>query len=560
MPSHPARRILSLWFPRLGAERLVRAGAGSADTPFATVAEVGNTRVLASLTAAASAAGLARGQPLRDAFALCPGLVTRPADPAREAAFLSALRRWAGRFSPWVAEEAPDGLVIDLTGCAHLWGGEAALVAEVMGDCADLGLTVCPGLADTLGAAWALARYAGQGVAPARSGDAIDQEAHATRSRAAKRHRWERGGTPLRGGVSAAAGRICPPGGTGAALAPLPIAALRVDEATVAALAQVGLRRVGDLTGMPRAALARRYGLHLIRQLDRATGAEPEPVAPAEAERPFAVRMAFPEPIGLMDDLLAALDRLLPALGERLQARGRGARTVEVQAGRVDGETAVVRVGLAQATADPARVRPLLAMKLDGLDAGFGFDRLRLVAVLTEPVHARQLAGQVAATDAALARAAAGPGLDDLIGRLGARVGLEAITRMHPADSHIPEKGFAVLAAAWSDPAPVPWPWPPRPRPLLLWRPEPVAAPDAVGGGDAPPQPALFRWRGRDHRAVAWEGPERLAPEWWLDDPDWRSGVRDYWQVTVATGERLWLFHAHGGERSGGWFCQGVFA
>jgi len=558
MPPQPVRRILSLWFPRLGAERLVRVGAGPADAPFATVAEAGNTRLLASLNAAASAAGLARGQPLRDAFALCPALATHPADSAREAAFLSALRRWAGRFSPWVAEEAPDGLVIDLTGCAHLWGGEVALVAEVMGDCADLGLTVCPGLADTLGAAWALARYAGQGVAPARSGDAIDQEAHATRSRAAKRHRWERGGTPLHGAVAAQtarqAGRICPPGQTRTALAPLPVAALRVDDGTVAALAQVGLRHVGDLMGMPRAALARRYGLDLIRQMDRATGAEPEPVAPAEAERPFAVRMAFPEPIGLMDDLLAALDRLLPALGDRLRARGRGARTVEVQAGRVDGATAVVRVGLAQATADPARIRPLLAMKLDGLDAGFGFDRLRLVAVLTEPVHVRQLAGQLAATDAALARAAAGPGLDDLIGRLGARVGLEAITRLHPADSHIPEKGFTVLAAAWSDTAPAPWPRPPRPRPLLHWRPEPVGAPDT------PAQPGAFRWRGRDHRAVVWEGPERLAPEWWLDDPDWRSGVRDYWRVTIATGERLWLFYAHGGERSGGWFCHGAFA
>jgi protein ImuB len=364
---------------------------------------------------------------------------------------------------------------------------------------------------------------------------------------------------PLRGGVVAEAGRLCPPGETRAALAPLPIAALRVDEATVAALAQVGLRRVGDLMGMPRAGLARRYGLGLIRQLDRATGAEPEPVAPAEAERPFAVRMSFPEPIGRLDDVLAALDRLLPALGDRLRARGRGARTVEVQAGRVDGATAVVRVGLAQATADPARIRPLLAMKLDGVDAGFGFDRLRVLAVLTEPVHARQLAGQIAATEAALARAAAGPGLEDLIGRLGARVGLEAITRLHPADSHIPEKGFTVLAAAWSDAAPSPWPHPPRPRPLLIWRPELVGAPDT------PARPGAFRWRGRDHRATGWEGPERLAPEWWLDDPDWRTGVRDYWQVTIATGERLWLFYAHGAGqsghgRSGGWFCQGAFA
>jgi protein ImuB len=190
----PHRRILSLWFPRLAAERALRLDRGRRDGPFAIVAERGNMQVLVSLSAEAEAQGLTPGQPLRDAQAICPALVTRPANPVAEAAFLTALRRWAGKFSPWVAEEPPAALVVDLTGCAHLFGGRPALLDQIGADCADLGLTVHCGIADTLGAAWALARYAGQPVPVARSGDAIDQEAWATRSRAVKRRNWEKGG------------------------------------------------------------------------------------------------------------------------------------------------------------------------------------------------------------------------------------------------------------------------------------------------------------------------------------------------------------------------------
>ena len=191
----PQRRILSLWFPRLAAERCLRLDRGLPAGPFAVAGEERNAQVLVSLSAEAEAAGLVRGQPLRDARAMCPELQTRLANPRLDAAFLTALRRWAGKFSPWVAEEPPEALVIDLTGCAHLFGGEAALMQTVTQDCADLGLTVRAGIADTVGAAWALARFAGAGQGDGgRTGDDIMQEARATRSRAARRRHWERGG------------------------------------------------------------------------------------------------------------------------------------------------------------------------------------------------------------------------------------------------------------------------------------------------------------------------------------------------------------------------------
>ncbi|WP_439136474.1 Y-family DNA polymerase [Roseicyclus sp.] len=552
------RRILSLWFPRLAAEDMLRATPALAETPLAVVEMQGNLRQITSLNLAASARGLSRGQALAEALTLCPDLVTRPADPDRAAQVLAALRRWAGRFSPWVAEEGTDALLIDLTGCAHLFGGEAALFEQIHHDCADLGLSLCAGIADTPGAAWALARYAGGGGTTAsRNGDAIDQEARATRSRAQRRH-WVKGGpapqprSAAQGGI----GRISPPGGLRQSLATLPIAALRVPPATAEGLARLGLRRIGDLWGMPRAGLARRFGQEVVRRLDQALGVEPEPISPAGAPLHFAARLSLPEPIGLEGDILAGLDRLLPVLCDKLRAKGRGARRLRLEMIRAEGGSERIEIGLARPTDRPDSLRALFALKLGGVEAGFGFDVLRLVATVSEPLHAHEHKGgwAVAAEAQLKAQAARAPGqaLDDLVARIGARVGLERITREHPADSHIPEKTSSTQAAAYSQPASE-WPAAKRPRPLTLFRPEPVTAPDM------PEPPPQFRWRGRIFETRVAHGPERIAPEWWLDDPQWRSGVRDYWRVTTVQGPRIWLFYAHGGSISGGWFAQGDF-
>ncbi len=550
------RRILSLWFPRLAAERQLRVRRTVLPGPFAVVGDQNGAQVLTSLNDAAQVAGLRQGQPLRDATAMCPGVVTVPADPVGDAGFLTALRRWAGKFSPWVAEEPPESLVIDLTGCAHLFGGEAALLAEVEADCAGLGLSLRAGIADTRGAAWALARYAGQVVEPARNGDAIDQEARATRSRAVKRRGWERGGDAPRmpDGPPLPQGVIAAPGQARAAIARLPLAALRLAPDVVDGLNRLGIRQVDEMLALPRAGLSRRFGMQALRRLDQALGLDPEPVAPAGAPLHFAVRISFPDPIGLQSDIEAGLDRLLPVLCARLVSKGRGARRVQLQAFRSDGRVVGIEVGLARPAATPDRIRPLLLLKLDQIDPGFGIDRLRLEAVATEPVYATQHRGHADATAAAEARQTADTRLEDLIGKLGARLGIESVMRLHPAESHIPEKAVVAVSAAFSAPYAAPWPAPATPRPLILFRPE------MVGGCEGPALPDRFRWRRRDLAVRMAMGPERILPEWWLDNPDWRSGARDYWRVETTEGQRVWLFYAHGGEVSGGWFCQGVFA
>lgn len=554
------RRILSLWFPRLAAERVLRQERILIDQPLAVVREEGNMRLILAVTEAAETRGAYRGQALQEALSVVPGLVTRTAQPDREREFLIALRRWAGKFSPWVAEEGAASLLIDLTGCAHLFGGETALLDHVATDCAVLGLTVRAAIADTAGAAWALARYAPGAGSAGRSGDAIDQEARATRSRAVRRKNWEKGGpapqaVPMT--AAAPAGLIAPPGQMRRSLADLPVAALRISPETATGLGRLGLRRIGDLTGMARAALARRFGRDLVQRLDQALGLEPEPISPAEAPLHFAARLSFPEPIGLESDILAALDRLLPVLCDGLRKRTRGARRLRLELSRVDGAGQVIEVALARPSDQPDRIRPLFELKISAVDPGFGIDRVRLIAHETEPLHRRQMTGGWAAAEAAEARQSAGAApLDDLIGRLGARIGLEAITRLHPSESHIPEKTEKTLAAAWSEPAEA-WPKSNRPRPLVLCRPEPVHLPQ--GDVATPDPPETFRWRGQELKVQSASGPERIAPEWWLDDPDWRSGVRDYWRVETDQGARLWLFYAHGAGLSSGWFAHGDF-
>ncbi len=550
------RRILSLWFPRLGADWYIRRHPQLAGQPLAIVDTTGNAQTIATLSPEAQAAGVHPGQPMRDSHAMCERLITRNRNILGEIHFLAVLRRWAGKFSPWVAEEGSQGLVVDLTGCAHLFGGEASLMHVVQDDCHDMGLSVQMGLADTRGAAWALARYAERGVASERSGDNINQEARATRSRAGKRRHWTKGGAAPAVKVNGLSKglRIAPSGQTYAALAPLPIAALRLSEDTAAQLARLGLRRVSDLVGQPRASLARRFGKGLVYRMDQALGSAPEPVSPAKPEDHFAVRLTLPEPIGMIEDMLAGIDRLLPHLCRQLDIKRRAVRRLRLEAHRADHGLEHIDIALARPSSDPHRIRPLLEMKLDSIDAGFGIDMLRLQAIQTEPVYQTRAAGHLEAGRAVADRLAKTDALDDLMGRLGARVGMEALTRLHPASSHIPEKTCKILAAAWSKPPEDAWPKPPGPRPVLLWDPEIVQAPDI------PQLPAEFRWRGRNHTLMRASGPERIAPEWWLDDPNWRTGTRDYWRVTVKDGDDLWLYFAHGGALTPGWFCQGAFA
>ncbi|WP_282603888.1 DNA polymerase Y family protein [Paracoccus sp. PARArs4] len=481
------RRIVSMWFPRLASDRILRAHP--VEGPFAVTIKRDNAERIHCLNAAAEAEGLSRGMSFADARAFCPQLVSRPADPEAEARFLSALRRHATGWCPWVGLDGADGLVLDATGSLHLWEGAEGLLTRMRDWAQGAGICLQMGIAHSRGAAWGLARFG-------RPGDG---------------------------------------------LADLPIEALRLDHSDVVALQRLGLRDVAGLQAMRRGPLARRLGRQVLMRLDQLTGDLPEPVAP-QAEPPhFGTRLTLPDPIGLRDDLRAAIARLLGPLCAKLKAHEMGARQLSATMRRVDRGSQQIALRLAVPMRDEAAILPLFDLRLDEVDAGFGIDQVRLVASQVEHLPARQIGGL----------AEGGDKLGVLISRLGTRLSLGSVQHFAQGDSHVPELGFAVMPAGLEcdDAGDAPRPAR-RPRPVRLFDPEPVEADGCV-------PPRGFLWRGARVVAGQAEGPERLTHEWWRADALGRAGLRDYWRVETADGRRLWLFHA---PQRMEWFVQGEFA
>jgi protein ImuB len=581
--------------------------------PFATVLDAAGRRLLAAVNPAAAAAGLAPGMPLADALSFVPGLATAVAEPAKDAAALRRLAEWCGRYSPWTAPDGADGVKIEITGCAHLWGGEEGLAADLTVRLARQGIAGRLAVADTLGAAWAYARFAETGR------DVV----------------------------------ILASSETDAALAPLPVEALRLDPATAQGLRRVGLKRIGDLYAMPRAALARRFGETVARRLDQALDKLPEPLSPLGETPARRVRLSFAEPIADPADLALAAERLTLDLVTRLAREGTGARRLMLAFHRVDGRVERIVLGTARPSRDPHHLAALFKERLDTIDPGLGVEDMILAAFAVDRLAPEQIdlprlnPGQTAENytrtypslvipakagnqEQPAPRSEApcpsqGQALDPrfrgddekkqwgateviegsvaaLLDRLGNRLGLAAVARLEARESHIPER--ASIAISMAHPS-APFPSLPRmrgrarvgagsvavkpsgaelkpPRPIWLFDPpRPIRLFD-------PPQPVeaswllpddppfRFTWRRQAHRVRCADGPERVAVEWWRPEtpaavsaislPGTQSAgadaIRDYYRVEDEAGRRFWLFRT--GLPGGGdplrWYIHGVFA
>ena len=541
----PPRRILSVWLANLAIDRwrlatMGQEGAPRGDAPVVLIADTAHGPRITAVTPAARDRGAMPGMRLADARALAPDLVAVPGDPAGDRALLDRLALWAQRWGPWSAIDGADGLLVDITGTDRLLGSETRIVRDVVARLASAGagsggasesvsgagtdgagFVACVGIAPTAGAAWALARHGPQAGLPViLPADADPDEA----------------------------------------LGPLPVRALRLDGATLGVLRRLGLRTIGDVMAMGRTALARRFrhvqtpAANPLVRLDQLTGRMPEPLLPVIAAPPLRVERRLADPIRhrmlfdrVVGDLMLDLVRLL-------EADGCGARRIDLAAFRVDGVVTTRRVELAQASRDPAHLERLMAHRLDGIDAGFGFDCMQLVASWIEPVAAAQ-----ADLDAAAERH--GTCLAAFVDRVSVRLGADAVRRLAPAPSHWPERAARTLAPL----APLDVPSAGQggektaPRPLTLLDPaEPITVVYATPEG----VPRRFRWRGQVHDIVRVEGPERIAPEWWRERSTAR--LRDYYRIEATGGGRYWIFRRGlFGDGRGGvpdWFVHGLFA
>ncbi len=508
------KRYLAVWLRRLPTDRIERRLAARDETARIVVASIKFAQRIVALNDAAARLGLSSGMALADARAAHPHVTVAQADPEADRCLLETIADRCDRYTPLVGLDPPDGLVLDIAGCAHLFGGEAALARDLVQRLIQQGFRARVAVADTFGCAWGVARY----------------------------------GTP----------GIVPQGGTETALFPLPIAALRVDPAILGDLKALGLACVGDLVARPRAPLAARFGASLIRRLDQALGRTDEPIQPRLPVPDAVAEQRFAEPIAREDDVLATIGQLARQLDRILERRGEGARLIQLALFRTDGKVHRLDIHTGLPLRDPLRVQRLfqerLAVLADACDPGFGFDLVRLCVLAGERSDPAQ--SGLAAPDHAAE-------LAHLIDRLGVRFGPQRVRRLVPQNTHIPELAVAAVPAHAAPHATTTMPAVEQDslapvRPIRLFeRPEPIEAIDEVPDG----APGRFRWRRVWHHVVIAEGPERIAPEWWQN----ASGglVRDYFRVESDRGVRFWLYRDgvyETGRPKPRWYLHGLFA
>jgi protein ImuB len=454
------------------------------------------------------------------------GLDIRPADPEGDLASLKRLAILAARrWSPVVALSGTDGLFLDLSGTAHLFGGEAKMARHIVRLLGRAGFTARIAIADTPGAAWALARYHGQ--------------------------------------------YLCPPGEQARALADLPTPALRIDEAAVELLKRLGVDRIGQLAALPRAPLTRRFGAATVLRLDQALGRIAEPLVPVIPPEAIAVQQRFAEPIASAEAIEHWLGTLTPRLAAALEAEGLGVQALECVAERIDGVPQRIRIGLARPNRDAAHLLRLLKRRIEDVEPGYGIDAITLHVRRAAPLGPEPVVERLDEE--------ATPDIATLVDTLATRIGQDAMWRMRAVESDMPERSLArapVLdpplrggerpkiddvrqldRSAMLHPWHSAWPKPAR----LLRRPERL---DHVIAELPDQPPRRFTWRGTAHQVIRADGPERVQSEWWKRDAE-RLSVRDYFRVEDEAGRRYWLFRAGDGERPAtgdlSWYLHGVF-
>lgn len=474
-----------------------------------------NAQRILALEARAEALGLKPGMGIADAHAMHPTIEIVETEPAWDKGCLEGLADWCDRYTPLVAFDGEDGLLLDITGCSHLFGGEQEMLRDLLARLHGHGFEARGAIASTVGAAWAGARF----------------------FRA----------------------RLIEPDGEAELMAPLPLAALRIEAMIRFGLEGVGLSKVGDLMNVPRAPLARRFGKKVLLRLDQALGAVEETVSPRLPVAKFSVERPLAEPISRIEDIERLTRMLAATLARDLERHGQGARRLQLSLFRLDGGVERLSAGASRPLRDPSFIQKLFHEKLaaigEAIDPGYGFELVRLSAFSTGLLDFEQtdLAEDMASDDA---------GIDRFADRVRARLGETALQAPALVASHLPERAqnLEILGAFRhiAQPVTIPALWKIAERPVrLLIRPEPleVAAAEVPEG-----PPASFRWRRAMHRVTRAEGPERIAPEWWRQGAD--TETRDYYRIEDDEGRRFWLYRQgfYGTASAPRWYMHGLSA
>lgn len=498
------KRFVSLWFRHLLTDWLALRRPELKDLPFVLAAPVHNRIVVTAANHLAEAQGVTVGMAAADAKALVLNLQVIDDIPGQAAKLLKALGEWCIRYSPLIAIDMPDGLLLDISGCTHLWGGERGYLKEIITRLRSKGYDVRGAMADTLGAAWAVARF----------------------------------------------GRVKPiiePGEQAAALLDLSPAALRLDPVILERLQKLGFYTIKSFINMGRSALRRRFGDDFLLRMDQALGNVDEPLTLLHPIEPYTERLPCLEPIRTRTGIEIAIKTLLENICKRLAGDGKGIRTAILKGYRVDGEMIQVQIGTNRASHNITHLFKLFELKIELIRPKLGIELFTLEAPKVDDVEPEQEA----------LWSPEGCGMDDthlaeLLDRLANKIGADKIHRYLPQERYWPEASVKQARSLKEKPTTA---WrTDRPRPsLLLPRPERIEVTALLP--DNPPM--LFIYKGVRHLIKKADDAERIEREWWLDE----GPHRDYYVVEDQEGRRYWVFRSgHYSDEGSQWYLHGFFA
>ena len=498
-----SRRFVSIWFHHLTTDWFSVRQPQLSLLPLVLKMASHGRMIITGANSKAEMEGVNRGMVLADARAVVPDLQVLDDIPDLPQKLLTRLAEWCIRFSPLVAIDPPEGLMIDATGCSHLWGGDSHYLTDIERKLKQKGYGVRTAIADTPGVAWAVARY---------------------------------GKHPL----------VIAPNHHLEALLTLPPESLRLEEEVIDRLHKLGLHQIRQFIGMPRPTLRRRFGSHFMMRLSMALGEEFETIEPVSLPEPYQERLPCMEPIVTATGIEIALRQLLETLCHRLQQEQKGLRVAIFKCYRVDGKIENIEIGTHRPSNHAFHLYKLFEIKLSSIEPALGIELFVLEASKVEdysPEQGKMWEGSGGLDDVRLS---------ELVDRLGVKIGQEAIHRYVPDEHYWPERSLKPSPTLHEQPE-TSWPLD-RQRPINLLR-HPVRIEVTAPIPDYPPM--LFRYKGKLHMILKADGPERIEQEWWLQE----GQHRDYYRVEDEDGNRYWLFRSgHYDDKNFQWFLHGYFA
>ncbi|HYE53770.1 MAG TPA: DNA polymerase Y family protein [Chitinophagaceae bacterium] len=497
------KRYVAIWFRYLLTDWFAIRQPALREAPFVTAAPERGRMIITATNALAAREGITPGMSVEDARAILPSIPVLKERAGITTRLIKGLAEWCVRYTPAVAIDPPQGLLLDATGCAHLWGGEEQYLQDIITRLKNLGYDARAAMADTIGAAWAVCHFQ-----------------HESMVVAPKVHT--------------------------AALLPLPPAALRLEAETVDRLQKLGLKQIGNFIGMPRNALRKRFGQQLLQRIDHALGNETEPLQPIHPIEPYCERLPCLEPVVTATAIEIALKNLLQTLCGRLQKEGKGLRMASLKGFRVDGKIEKIEIGTTHASHNYQHLFKLFELKLSTIEPALGIELFLLEAPKVEDVSPAQ--EKLWETTAGINSNS----IAELLDRITGRIGENQVYRFVPDEHYWPERSFK--PAPLNEKPTTNWKAD-KPRPVqLLSKPQPILVTAPIP--DYPPM--SFRYQGKLHKVMKADGPERIEQEWWIQE----GQHRDYYNVEDEEGNRYWLFRSghYDAGKTYQWFIHGFFA